>query len=200
MANTKTQKPVTIAKSKSENIVDWFVNEAHWKLLSEHLEFGKTAIFKFKKNLKEIAEKESPFDALAEIFTIKQLNIVIALFNDAIEHPEKYEKPKKKSEIDLKAQADVIHKHTKDMNMDYLGYEDKPKSSDKEAEKTSDKQDDKEAENLTKSEVLAKHQAERERIQALPKDSKERKEREKAYRESEGERIKEFWKSQKQDK
>ncbi len=54
------------------------------------------------------------------------MNIVVELFNDTIEHPEKYEKPKKKSEVDLKSQADVIQKHTKDMNMDYLGYENKP--------------------------------------------------------------------------
>ena len=126
MSNTKTQKVLTISKTKSKNIVNWFVNDAHWKLLADHLGLGKTAIFKYKKQMKEKTEENNPFYALGEIFTLNQLNIVIELFNDTIEHPEKYEKPKKKSEVDLKAQADVIQKHTKDMNMDYLGYENKP--------------------------------------------------------------------------
>lgn len=123
MANTKTQRKISIAKTKSENIVDWFVNAAHWKLLSENLELGKTAIFKYKKNLREIAENENGFDALAEIFTIKQLNVVIELFNDYIEHPEKYEKPKKKEENDLDKQEEIVEKHMKSMNTDYLKYE-----------------------------------------------------------------------------
>ncbi|HFG8920951.1 TPA: hypothetical protein ACGI1U_002871 [Staphylococcus argenteus] len=49
MSNTKTQKVLTISKTKSKNIVNWFVNDAHWKLLADHLGLGKTAIFKYKK-------------------------------------------------------------------------------------------------------------------------------------------------------
>ncbi|WP_108807067.1 hypothetical protein [Staphylococcus simulans] len=110
MANTRTQKPLTMAKTKSENIAAWFINEAHWKLLSEELDLGKTAVFKYKKQVKTISESKSAFDALAEIFTIKQLNTVISMFNDYIEHPEKYEKPKKKAEVDLEQQEEIVKK------------------------------------------------------------------------------------------
>lgn len=119
MANTKTQKPLSMAKSKSENIVEWFVNVAHWKLLSENLSLGKTAIFRYKNLLKDLSEKQTAFDALAETLTLKQLNTVIELFNDYVEHPEKYETPKKKDEIDLEKQSEAIKKHMEDMNMDY---------------------------------------------------------------------------------
>lgn len=200
MANTKTQKVLTISKTKSENIVKWFVNDAHWKLLADHLGLGKTAIFKYKKQMKEKTEDNNPFYALGEIFTLNQLNIVIELFNDTIEHPEKYEKPKKKSEVDLKAQADVIQKHTKDMNMDYLGYENKPTAKEEESKSKDEKQSSKTNTNPTKSEVIAKHNAERKAINELPKDSKARAEREKAYQQSEADRIAEFWDAQKRNK
>lgn len=127
MANTKTQKPITMAKTKSENIVEWFVNDAHWKMLSEKLELQKTAIFRYKKNVKNISESKSAFDALAEIFTVKQLNTVIAMFNDYIEHPEKYEKPKKKAEADLEQQEEIVQKHIKSMNTNYLNYKNEKK-------------------------------------------------------------------------
>lgn len=127
MANTKTQKPLTMAKTKSENIVEWFVNDAHWKMLSEKLELQKTAIFRYKKNVKKVSESKSAFDALAEIFTVKQLNTVIAMFNDYIEHPEKYEKPKKKAEVDLEQQEEVVQKHIKSMNTNYLNYKNEKK-------------------------------------------------------------------------
>lgn len=133
MANTRTQKPITMAKTKSENIASWFMNEAHWKLLSEQLELGKTAVFKYKKNVKEISESKSAFDALAEIFTVKQLNTVIAMFNDYIEHPEKYEKTKKKAEVDLEQQEEIVQKHINSMNTDYLKYKNESKRT-----KTSD--------------------------------------------------------------
>ena len=200
MSNTKTQKVLTISKTKSENIVEWFVNDAHWKLLADHLGLGKTAIFKYKKQMKEKTEENNPFYALGEIFTLNQLNIVIELFNDTIEHPEKYEKPKKKSEVDLKAQADVIQKHTKDMNMDYLGYENKPTAKEEASKSKDEKQSSKTNTNSTKSEVIAKHNAERKAINELPKDSKERAKREKAYQQSEADRIAEFWDAQKRNK
>ena len=203
MANTKTQKILTISKTKSENIANWFVNDAQWKLLAEHLELGKTAIFKYKKLIKTKTEEKDALYALGDIFTLNQLNTVIELFNDIIEHPEKYEKPKKKSTVDLKAQADVIQKHTKDMNMDYLGYQTKPTATEDKAETKNDNQEEKQAKNPAKSDVIAKHNAERkamkEEIEALPKGSQERMEKERAYKQTEADRIAEFWDAQKRE-
>lgn len=119
MANKRTQKLLEISKTKSEKIVEWFVNEAHWKVLSENMELGKTAIFKYKKILKNNNNNVSKFELLAENFTLKQINIIITVFNDYIENPEKYEKPRKKSEVDLKDQEGKIRKHMKDMHMKY---------------------------------------------------------------------------------
>ncbi|MVG93771.1 hypothetical protein GO660_03170 [Staphylococcus aureus] len=203
MANTKTQKILTISKTKSENIANWFVNDAQWKLLAEHLELGKTAIFKYKKLIKTKSEEQDALYALGDIFTLNQLNTIIELFNDAIEHPEKYEKPKKKSTVDLKAQADVIQKHTKDMNMDYLSYQTKPTATEDKAKIETENKTDKEAQTPTKSDVIAKHNAKRkamkEEIEALPKDSRERMEKERAYKQSEADRIAEFWDAQKRE-
>lgn len=203
MANTKTQKILTISKTKSEKIAEWFVSDAQWKLLAEHLELGKTAIFKYKKLIKTKTEEKDAFYALGDIFTLNQLNTVIELFNDAIEHPEKYKKPKKKSDVDLKAQADVIQKHTKDMNMDYLGYQAKPTATKEKDETKSENKAEKHAQTPTKSEVIAKHNAEsqalKREIEALPKDSKERIEKERAYKQTESDRIAEFWDAQKRE-
>ncbi len=203
MANTKTQKLLSISKTKSENIAGWFVKDAQWKILAEHLELGKTAIFKYKKLIKTKSEEKDAFYALGDIFTLNQLNIVIELFNDSIEHPEKYEKLKKKSEVDLKDQADVIQKHTKAMNMDYLGYQSKPTATEEKDETETENKTDKKAQTSTKSEVIAKHNAERkavkEEIEALPKDSRERMEKERAYKQSEADRIAEFWDAQKRE-
>ncbi|HFD6103714.1 TPA: hypothetical protein ACF5GV_002803 [Staphylococcus aureus] len=203
MANTKTQKILTISKTKSENITNWFVNDAQWKLLAEHLDLGKTAIFKYKKLIKTKTEEKDALYALGDIFTLNQLNTVIELFNDTIEHPEKYKKPKKKSDVDLKAQADVIQKHTKDMNMDYLGYQTKPTATEDKAETENANQEEKQAKNPTKSDVIAKHNAEsqalKREIEALPKDSQERMEKERAYKQTEADRIAEFWDAQKRE-
>ncbi|NLS37284.1 hypothetical protein [Staphylococcus pseudintermedius] len=108
MANTRTQKTLSLSKAKSENIVDWFVNEVHWKLIADNFDIGKTAVFRYKKQIKELAEVKSPLYALGEIFTLNRLNTVIELFNDHIEHPEKYEKPKTKKEINIEKQAEVV--------------------------------------------------------------------------------------------
>ncbi|KIR10387.1 hypothetical protein TP70_02035 [Staphylococcus microti] len=196
MANTKTQKLLSISKSKSENISEWIVNEAHWKLLAENLGLGKTAIFRYKKLIKEMGEEKTPFYALGEVFTLNQLNVVIELFNDAIEHPEKYEKPKKKAEVNLQAQAEVIQKHTQDMNMDYLGYKNKKIASTKGDETKETGTDYTRDRALTQTEVLKRHMAEKEYIQTLPEGSQERIERERAYRESEADRIAEYWRAQ----
>ncbi|HCY7075347.1 TPA: hypothetical protein O1406_002735 [Staphylococcus aureus] len=203
MANTKTQKTLTISKTKSENITNWFVNDAQWKLLAEHLDLGKTAIFKYKKLIKTKTEEKNALYALGDIFTLNQLNTVIELFNDTIEHPEKYKKPKKKSDVDLKAQSDVIQKHTKDMNMDYLGYQTKPTATEDKAGTENDNQEEKQAKNPTKSDVIARHNAEsqalKREIDALPKDSQERMEKERAYKQTEADRIAEFWDAQKRE-
>lgn len=216
MANTKTQKQLKIAKTKSESIVNWFVNEVHWKVLSDNLELGKTAVFRYKKNIKEIEEKEGAFEALAEILTLKQLNTVISVYNDTLEHPEKYEKPRKKAEIDLEDQAQKVQKHMKDMNMDYLSYnkqsnESKKAETKQEQAKTSEKGEDKAIkegekprEELTAQEVIAKQQEEiqkaREEINALPVDSKERAEKEAEFQRNKAKHINEYWEAQKRDR
>lgn len=132
MANTKTQKPLTLSKKKSELIFDWFVNDSHWNIVSQELELGKTAVFRYKNNLKKLGTEISPFEALAETFTLKQLNLVIKLYNDSIEHPEKHVKRKKKQPVDLKKQAETVNKHLKDMNMNYEYDEKNFKNEDKE--------------------------------------------------------------------
>ncbi|HDE6300883.1 TPA: hypothetical protein PR959_001630 [Staphylococcus aureus] len=211
MARTKTQKQLTIAKTKSENIVEWFVNDAHWKVLSENLELGKTAIFKYKKNIQEIEKEDGAFAALSEIFTLKQLNTVISVFNDYIEHPEKYEKPRKKSEINLKEQEDTVKKHMKDMNMDYLSYNkqsenEKNDKSEETAEKSSEKSVERPSESPkeeTKEELLARQSREaeqaRKEINELPKDSPERAKKEAEFERSKAKRINEFWEAQKKE-
>ncbi|HAR5547600.1 TPA: hypothetical protein I1T43_002336 [Staphylococcus aureus] len=203
MANTKTQKPISMSKTKSENIVEWIVNDAHWKLLADNLGLGKTAIFRYKKQIKGMSEEKSPFYALGELLTINQLNTVIELFNDFIEHPEKYEKPKKKSDVDLKSQAEVIQKHTKDMNMDYLSYTNKPTASAENEENVDNSNEKENVKKANKTDVVTRHNAERqamlEEIQALPKDSPERIEKERAYKSSEADRISEFWDAQKRE-
>ncbi|QKU19938.1 hypothetical protein FOC52_14155 (plasmid) [Staphylococcus cohnii] len=50
MANTKTQKKLTIAKKKSEFILDWFVNEVPLKKLNEKISLSKTTILDIKNN------------------------------------------------------------------------------------------------------------------------------------------------------
>lgn len=209
MARTKTQKRLSISKTKSESIVEWFVNDAHWKLLSENLELGKTAIFKYKKNVKETYDEKSAFDALAEVFTLKQLNTVITMFNDFIENPEKYEKPKKKSEVDLEKQEETVKKHMKDMNMDYLNYQkqsaegekqetkvEAEESDSKPAEKPSESQKEAPKEETTE-ELLARQSKEaeqaRKEINELPANSPERAEKEQQFQRDKAKRLTEFW-------
>lgn len=119
MANTKTQKILKISKQKSDNILNWILNVAHWKKLSEPLGLSKTSMFRYKQHLKDIQAEQGSFDALAEVFTLKQLNTVIELFNDYIEHPEAYEKRKKKKQVDIEKQKEIVGTHLKDMNMNY---------------------------------------------------------------------------------
>ncbi|HDV6112809.1 TPA: hypothetical protein RJJ89_002498, partial [Staphylococcus pseudintermedius] len=53
-----------------------------------------------------------------------------------IEHPEKYEKPKTKKEINIEKQAEVVKKHMEEMNMDYLSVEKSEKKEKKEENPT----------------------------------------------------------------
>lgn len=119
MANTKTQKILTISKTKSEFILDWFVDEAQWKKVSEEIGLGKTAIFRYKKKLSDLKEEHGSFEALSQVFTLKQLNTVIELYNDYVEHPEKYQKKKKSKGLDLEEQEKIVNQHLSDMNMHY---------------------------------------------------------------------------------
>ena len=101
MANTKTQKPLTISNMKSENIVEFFVEISHWKKIADKLDQKKTWVYKYKKNLKSAAEEKNAFEALAETFTLREINLIIELFNDYIERPEDFQIRKKKQEVDL---------------------------------------------------------------------------------------------------
>lgn len=198
MANTKTQKPLSISKTKSENIVEWIVNEVHWKLLADNLDKKKSTIFVYKKQIKEMSEEKSAFYALGEVFTLNQLNAVIELFNDHLEHPEKYEKPKTKKEINIEKQAEVVKKHMEEMNMDYL----KPKKGEKENKKQEKSlhSEEEKTENLQSTkDVLRKHakqaQKAREEINQLAPNSEERKRKEAEFEANQVDRIKEFWQS-----
>ena len=119
MANTKTQKPLTISNMKSENIVEFFVEISHWKKIADKLDQKKTWVYKYKKNLKSAAEEKNAFEALAETFTLREINLIIELFNDYIERPEDFQIRKKKQEVDLEEQAKTIEKHMKDMDLKY---------------------------------------------------------------------------------
>lgn len=135
MANTKTQKVITMSKTKSTNILNWIVDEVHWKVLSEEIDLSKTTTFRLKNNLKEKSKESTPFDALAEVLTLKQLNKIIELFNDSIEHPEKYEISRKKKDVDIEKQKTIVGNHLKDMNMQYSERQDKTEKNSNEGEK-----------------------------------------------------------------
>ncbi|HCX2884608.1 TPA: hypothetical protein OZI11_002878, partial [Staphylococcus aureus] len=136
---------------------------------------------------------------------------VITVFNDYIEHPEKYEKPRKKSEINLEEQEDTVKKHMKDMNMDYLSYNkqsenEKNDKSEEIAEKSSKKSAKSPSESQkeeTKDEVIARQSREaeqaRKEINELPKNSPERAKKEAEYERGKASRIKEFWDAEKRE-
>ncbi|WP_215392877.1 hypothetical protein [Staphylococcus aureus] len=203
MANTKTQKPLSISKTKSENIVEWIVNEVHWKLLADNLEKKKSTIFVYKKQIKEMSEEKSAFYALGEVFTLNQLNAVIELFNDHVEHPEKYEKPKTKKEINIEKQAEVVKKHMEAMNMDYLKPKKREKENEKQEEPTNNEGEKSKKQQSTKD-VLRKHakqaQKAREEINKLDPNSEERKQKEEEFEANKVDRIKEFWQSKRMNK
>lgn len=203
MANTKTQKPLSISKTKSENIVEWIVNEVHWKLLADNLEKKKSTIFVYKKQIKEMSEERNAFYALGEVFTLNQLNAVIELFNDHLEHPEKYEKPKTKKEINIEKQAEIVKKHMEEMNMDYLKLK-KGEKENKEQGKSVDNKEGKLERQHSTQDIVKKHiqeaRNEREEINKLDPNSEERKRKEVEFKSKEVDRIKEYWQSKKNNK
>lgn len=119
MANTKTQKPLTISNTKSENIVEFFVDICHWEKIADKLGQKKTWVYKYKKILREVSKEKNPFEALGETFTLKEINLIIELFNAYIENPESYENKKKKPEINLEEQENIVKKHMSDMELEY---------------------------------------------------------------------------------
>ncbi|WP_436962324.1 hypothetical protein [Staphylococcus shinii] len=133
MAFTKTQKPLKISARKSEYFVDWFI-EADWKLICEKLDIKKTKTYKLKNIFAENRFNEiKDFDSIAMTFTLKELNILLELYNDYIENPEASKKPKKKSEKDLQNQEEVVNKHISKMGVESLKYE-RSEEQDKEQE------------------------------------------------------------------
>lgn len=212
MAFKKTQNYLTISKMKSVQIVEFVVDEVHWSILSENLNYTRYKAFDCKKNLrtryneiKKANEKNenSAFDALAEIFTIKEMNIVISIFNDYVQHPEKYQKPKKKKEINLDRQEKAIKNNMKDFHSD-LTYE-RGSVNMKESEDIGQKtKQDKTYKNNATEQVLDEHtkrvKQQREEIEKLPKNSPERTKKEAEFQRNKADRITEFWDSKKKDK
>lgn len=119
MANTKTQKEIKIAKTKSEDIFEFVVDTVKWQTLKDELNYSKATLFRYKAKLKEIHDQNGAFEALSEVFTIKEMNTIIRIFNDFKENPEKYEKKRKKKDVDLSEQKSVVNKHLSSMDMKY---------------------------------------------------------------------------------
>lgn len=115
MAYKKSINHLTISKLKSKDLIEWFVGVATWKDISSALNIGHSKVFKFKRILREKVEQVSPFDALAETFTVKELNVLITTYNDYLENPENYKQTKKRSEIDLDSQTKTVNKHLSEM-------------------------------------------------------------------------------------
>lgn len=162
MANTKTQRKLTIAKTKSELIFEWFVNIGtsnikSRKVIQEKLNKGKSTIYRMIDKMKEIEEEKTPFDALAEVFTLSELNIVIELFNDYQTMPEEEKLTKEeKHEKELKKQKETVNKHLRSMGMkEVSGGEDT-----KDTEEV-------EPENLSSTEEIKKETQEQEGFKAI---------------------------------
>lgn len=213
MAFKKTQNHLTISKTKSEQIVEFIADVVHWSVLSENLDYTRYKSFDCKKNvrtmyneLEEASEDNSDnigFDVLSEVFTIKEMNIVIDIFNDYVEHPEKYEKPKKKKDIDIDKQLQAVRRNMKDFQSG-LSYEKGLEQINENSDKNSDRKPKKEQKKTNEAEVLEEHtekvKKQREEINKLPQDSEERTKKEAEFQHNKADRIKEFWDSQKKDK
>ncbi|EAC3256968.1 MULTISPECIES: hypothetical protein [Staphylococcus] len=128
---TKTQKNLTISKTKSENIFSFITKEVSPKILSEYMHFGKTKTFDLRKELNSTRHSyenssNPSFDALAKHLTLEEINQIINLYNDYIQNPESYIKRRKTPEENIKKQHKVIKKHMDAMNLNYS----KPNESD----------------------------------------------------------------------
>lgn len=119
MANKKTQNLLTITPKKSEYIYEFIFDVVNWQKLCEQLNMSKSKLFRTKDNLKELYDEKTAFDAFAETFTIKEMNTIIELFNDYKNNPENYEKKKKKKQVDLESQKEIVNKNLAPMNMHY---------------------------------------------------------------------------------
>lgn len=119
MANKKTQNLLTISPKKSEYIYEFIFDVVNWQKLCEQLNMSKSKLFRTKDKLKELYDEKTAFDAFAETFTIKEMNTIIELFNDYKNNPENYEKKKKKKQVDLESQKEIVNKNLAPMNMHY---------------------------------------------------------------------------------
>ena len=115
MAYKKSINHLSVSKLKSKDLIEWFIGVATWKDISNALDIGHSKVFKFKRILRGKVEQVSPFDALAETFTVKELNDLITMYNDYLENPENYKQTKKRSEIDLEGQTRTVNKHLAEM-------------------------------------------------------------------------------------
>lgn len=187
MGNTRTIKKISIAKTKNELLVDWFLNEIHWSNLAETLNYSKAWIFKLKKRVSDFKKDEGYDHALTNVFTVTELNKVIDLYNYYIENPELFKKPKTKKEVNLEEQEKAINKSMKEFQSG-LAYE-------RGSVKLEDKED--------KKQVLDEHaksvEKQRAEINKLPKGSPERAKKEAEFKHNRADRISEFWKNQNKD-
>ncbi|PTU86818.1 hypothetical protein BUZ62_06570 [Staphylococcus pasteuri] len=119
MANTRTIKHIKIAKTKCENLNDFLLNFVHWEEIAKVLNYSKPSVFRIKKQLKKYITTEGEQEALYKMFSVSELNKLIDLYNDYIENPDAYAKPKTKKELNMERQEKAIAKHMKDMKMDY---------------------------------------------------------------------------------
>lgn len=119
MANTKTQKELKISNVKSEYITEFILEIVNWKILMDELNVSKSALFRQKKQLKDLSRENGAFEALSELFTIKEMNIIIRIYNDYRKNPDKYEPIRKSKKVNLEEQKNVANKHLSSMNMHY---------------------------------------------------------------------------------
>ena len=159
MAYKKSINHLTISKLKSKDLLEWFIGVATWRDISKALDIGHSKVFKFKRILRERVEQIPPFDALAETFTVKELNDVITMYNDYLENPDNYKQTKKRSEIDLEAQTNTVNKHLAEMGDMKLEtpkqkkYEEKAKQEDvQESEEVAEQENVQESEEVAKQE------------------------------------------------
>ncbi|MEB8122951.1 hypothetical protein NGH46_12530 [Staphylococcus xylosus] len=162
MAYKKSINHLTISKLKSKDLLEWFIGVATWRDISKALDIGHSKVFKFKRILRGRVEQIPPFDALAETFTVKELNDVITMYNDYLENPDNYKQTKKRSEIDLEAQTNTVNKHLAEMGDMKL---ETPKQ--KKYEEKAKQEDVQESEEVTEQEGVqeSKEVAEQEGVQ-----------------------------------